>query len=247
MSEKAIGLSKNSYLKVNNILDIFFRDRMRSAALQAAALNHEFYTPLSIIKGIAEKVLKNPDQNMQNHLQAIVNESSRLLKELEKLSILTLPDYSKRHKVSLHHLVQETISFYENIFLKQGISVQLDIDDSIAIEVEPFRFKTIISALLQNSIESFESINKVVGKSITVHTQQNESQLFLILSDNGQGISEDRQRYIRSDILTNIENFLTGSQIGLAMACHLSEELQIDFDFVSEKHFGTSFTLTFKK
>ncbi len=247
MSENVVGFTKNSNLHGSHILDIFFRDRMRSAALQASALNHEFYTPLAIIKSIAEKILKGPDQNLQNQLQEIINETSRLLITLERLSLFSTLEDSKSHRVSLLQVVQQEISYFENIFLKNGISVQLDIDEKLLVETEPFRFRCILGVLLQNAIESFKSLNSEIGKRLTVHTQNNENFVVLIVSDNGKGISDEMQKKIRSKIFADIENFEMDIGIGLAMAYHLAKTLRIEFDFVSEVDLGTSFTLTFKK
>jgi len=248
MSEKVLNLKLNSDLKENNVLDIFFRDRMRSAALQAAALNHEFYTPLTIIKGMAESLIKNPEKNPQNYLKEIVNESEKLLRILESLNFSSSIDGLKKQRVSIKDLVTQTNLFFAKACLEKGISVQVDIDEKLMINTEPYRFKSVLGAILQNAVESFDGrrIHKK-GKSITFHVQQGEKGLVLLVSDTGAGMSDSLQKKVRSDILANLENFELGSSLGLSLASYVARDLQIDLDFVSEKEFGTTFTLTFLK
>lgn len=248
MSEKALGLSTNMSSKEEiNVLDIFFRDRMRSAALQAAALNHELYTPLTIIKGMAENLIKNPEQNVHHHLKEIVAEANKLLRVLENLSFASSREGLKKQKTSLRQLVSQTVLFFEKSCLEKGISVQVDVDENIIIETEPYRFKSILGALLQNAIESFDGTRAVGTKSITLHVQENKKSLVLIVSDTGRGISDEVQKKIRADALSNLENFELGTSLGLALANYVAKDLQIDLDFVSEKNVGTSFSLTFLK
>lgn len=239
MSEKA--------LKASQVLDIFFRDRMRSAALQAAALNHEFHTPLTIIKGMAENLLQSPNQNFHNQIREILSEATKLLYSLENFNFASRSEGLQNHPTSLKRLILQTASFFEKTCLDKGISLQIDIDEDIMINTEPYKFKSIVGALLQNAIESFEAIEKEKTKSITMHTQENSSFLALIVSDTGCGISEDLQKKIRSDLFKGFERLELGSNLGLPLAYYLSKGLQIDLDFVSEKNFGTSFTLTFEK
>lgn len=234
-------------LKANQVLDIFFRDRMRSAALQASALNHEFHTPLTIIKGMAENLLQSPNQNLHKQLREIAGEATKLLHSLENFNFASRSEGLQKHHTSLKRLILQTTSFFEKPCLEQGISLQIDIDEAIVISTEPYKFKSIVGALLQNAVESFKDIKKEKTKSITMHTQENSDFLSLIISDTGCGIPEDLQKKIRGDIFKDFESLKLGSSLGLPLVYYLSKGLQIDLDFVSEKNFGTSFTLTFKK
>jgi two-component system, NarL family, sensor histidine kinase EvgS len=234
-------------LKANQLLDIFIRDRMRSAALQASALNHEFHTPLTIIKGMAENLLQSSNQGLHSQLREIASEATKLLHSLENFNFASREEGLQKHATSLKRLISQTVSHFEKACLEKGISLQVDVDASIMINTESYKFKSIVGSLLQNAIESFECSEKHKTKSITIHTQENNSFLAVIISDTGCGISEEMQKKIRNDFFKNFETLELGATLGLPLVYYLSKGLHIDIDFVSEKNFGTSFTLTFKK
>lgn len=239
---------KTVSFSASDVLDIIFRDRMRSEILQASALNHEFHTPLTIIKGLAENLLRNPHHSPEENTRKIVNETDKLLKALDMLNTLIYSGNDGQiKKVSLRDLTIQSTSFFEKLCLEKGISIQVDIDEQIYVTTKPYKFKSMLGAIVQNAIESFSNIGHRGTKSVTFHASENEDGILLNISDTGVGMSDEDQTKIREENFTNFKKFEIANGLGLALAHYIAHDLRICLDFFSEKNRGTNVTIAFAK
>ena len=55
-----------------DILEIIFKDRLNYSTLVSAAVDHGLHTPIVIIKGLAEILLRDPDQDPRENLKKIL-------------------------------------------------------------------------------------------------------------------------------------------------------------------------------
>lgn len=231
----------------DEMLEIIFQDRVRYSSLHSAAVNHELQTPLVIIRGLAESLLRNQIKDPQAHLREIANEADRLLKVLDAMVFIPPPEPFQMQNISLRSIIEQVIIFFEKTCLEKGISLQIDVAEHLRVEAEPSRLKSILSALIQNAIESFEDKPKTETKNITIHAQDAADGLHLSISDTGSGISNEIQKKIVEEIFERRNILPIKLGLGLAFAKKLANDLNIKLGFVSEKFRGTNFTLTFKK
>lgn len=230
----------------NEIVEIIFRDRMKYLGLLSSAVVHELQTPLVIIRGFAESLLRNPSQNPAVNLREISKESEHLLKILAAM-IFVAPaiEQIKIQNLSLRDVLNQVIIFFEKTCLEKGISLRVDVDDHLRIESEPNRLKSILISIINNAVESFESVSRNDVKSITIHTQRDEKNLHLIISDTGVGICPVVQEQILKNLFFSIKKMQKKSGLGLVMAQKMANDLKIKIGFLSEEFRGTSFTLSF--
>lgn len=238
---------QNEFIKTEDVLDIIFYDRLKYASFLSDALDHELITPLVIIRGLTESLLRHPEQNPQANLREISRETENLLKILEAMSFVEPSDQLKIQSVPLRKVVDQAIIFFEKTCLEKGISMRVEVDDDLIVESEPNRLKSILVSLIQNAVESFENKSSRELKSITVHVQNTSDQLHLIISDTGVGMSHEAQTYITNDVFLNRKPLEINVNLGLALAHKIAKDLMHKLSFVSEKLRGTSFTLTFLK
>lgn len=232
---------------VDEILEVIFRDRLRYAALLSAAVDHELHTPLVIIRGLAESLLRKPGSNEQARLQEISREAEHLLKILDAMSFVSPADPIQMQNVSLKEKINQVVVFFEKSCLEKGISIRVDVEDHLRIESEPNRLKSILIALMQNAVDSFKDMSGNELKSVTIHARNNKEHLHLIISDTGEGMSIESQNHINNEIFSNRKNLNLKSHMGLTLAQKMANDLKIKLAFVSEKSRGTTFTLTFVK
>jgi signal transduction histidine kinase len=239
--------NKSSKIAADDMLEIIFHDRIRFASLHSAAMSHELYTPLVIIRGLAESLLRKPNQDPQPHLREISSEAERLLKIIDAMVSLSPAEPLSLQKISLREMIDRVTIFFERECLEKGISIRIDVDEKINIESEPHRLKSILGALIQNAIEAFENKPAREVKSITIHAEEVAEGIHLTISDTGMGIPNEVQKKIAEQIFSNKKSFEIKSGLGLAMAHKMATDLGIKLGFVSEKSRGSSFTLTIKK
>ena len=232
----------------SELVEIIFRDRMKYLSLLSSAVVNELQTPLVIIRGLAESLLRNSMQSPTANLREISKESEHLLKILEAMAFVsTSVEKVQMQNLSLRNVIDQVVVYFEQTCLDQGISLRTDIADHLRVESEPNRLKSILIALMNNAIDSFGHDSKTENKSITIHTQGDEKFLHLIISDTGVGMCPIIQDRILQGLFFNTLDGQHKSGLGLALAQKMATDLNIELGFVSEEQRGTSFTLSFSK
>ncbi len=237
----------SSQFELDNMLELIFKDRLRYASLHSAAINNELQTPLIIIQGLVDNLLKGGVKNPEKQLREIAEETRRLIAALERLVFIHPVEPFEMKKFSIRNAIDDVLKFFEKEFLEKGISIRIDADTKLHINSDPNRLKSILSALIQNAIESFDENQKKESKSISIHAFEENDGFHLSISDTGQGISKDLQKKIIEDIFINRNVMPVRLGLGLALAKKVANDLDIAIGFVSEESRGTNFTLTFKK
>ena len=87
--KRSSGASPSTDENFDKMMDLIFRDRMEHLGLMSSALVHELYTPLIIIRGRIESLLRHRGQNIEAGLQEISTECHHLLKLLESLTFVS--------------------------------------------------------------------------------------------------------------------------------------------------------------
>ena len=230
----------------NDLVEIIFRDRMKYLSLLSSAVVHELHTPLVIIRGLAESLLRSSAQNSNANLKEIAKESENILKILEAMAFVsTSVDKIKLQNLSLKELVDQAVIFFEQKCLEKGISLRLEIEDHLRIETEPNRLKSILIAVMNNAIESFNNLPADKIRSISIHSQNDKKNLHLIIADTGTGMCADLQDRVLKGMPLDFTDKQQVTGLGLALAQKMALDLKIELSFFSEETKGTSFTLSF--
>lgn len=242
-SNNLIRLAEGN-IDVEEILEIIFHNRLRCAFLLSEAMNYELQTPLVIIRGLAESLLRKPGQNPQEHLREISREAGHLLKVIESMVFKNLSAEIQMESITLKPLVEQVSLYFEKACLEKGISIHIELDENLRVYSDANRLKTILIALIENAVESFTQSNHAT-KSITIHNPRGSDSQHLIVSDTGIGMSSEKQKLLKE--LMNSKKAQTDikSGLGLALAYKLCKDLSIKLGVVSEPNHGSSFTLSF--
>ena len=235
-------------LASTDVLEIIFKDRLNYSTLVSAAIDHGLQTPIVIIKGLAEILLRNPDQDPRENLKKISREADHILKLLAAMSFVAPIEPVQMQNLSLREVVDRVVIYFEKRCLENGISLKVTISNNIRVEADPNRLKSILISLLQNAVDSFENIPAAAPRSILIHTQNHNERLDLVISDTGSGMTTQVQDHVINKIfLGKAEKEHLESHLGLALAQKMSNDLGVKLGLVSEREKGTSFTLSFPK
>ncbi|WP_183571967.1 two-component regulator propeller domain-containing protein [Mucilaginibacter sp. X5P1] len=242
------------------------REEMHNIQLQFFTnISHEFRTPLSLILGPVEKMMKEDDRlTFHQYYETIHRNANRLL-----LLINELMDFRKaetgafRLKVmpgNLNIFIAEIAEDFKSLALQKQINLYLKIDKDLG---ETWFDRQIIEKIILNLMDNAFKYTKN-GGSITIELYENEpgftsvyehqiavnanfkgkKYAFIRVSDNGIGISNDSiqhlfERYYR------ITDAHMGSGVGLAFVKSLTLLHKGSIYVNSEKNVGSDFVVMF--
>ncbi len=211
-------------------------------------ISHEFRTPLSIISGMMDQILKDPENWLYKGHETISRNTNNLI----KLSNRLLKVSKLEAKAMSLNLVQEDIVVYlqyltcsfqslakaKNIFLKFKSS-----PDEIIMDFDPDKIKGIISNLLFSAIKGTPR-NGVIKISITSKEIANEKCLELKIQDNSSGIPLDQQKNIVDKLYqvdNDLEDLREGAGLGLAVVNEFVDAMAGKINVEGEVGMGTTF------
>ncbi|MED4227988.1 ATP-binding protein [Neobacillus cucumis] len=212
-----------------------------------ASVSHELRTPLTYINGYADiaKRKELSESDRFKYLDIIHEESqrlSRLLKELFDLAKLDQNTFSiSKEQIDLSVFLN---SIYQRVlpaFMNKGITLKLDCQQPININIDPTRFEQVILNLLDNSLKySKENTSTFIGA-----TEEN-GKIEITIKDQGIGIPPEDLPYI-FDRLYRVEKSRSratgGFGLGLAIVKQLVEAHGGTITVESELGKGTCFKI----
>ncbi|MDO6568946.1 ATP-binding protein [Alteromonas sp. 1_MG-2023] len=214
-----------------------------------ANMSHEIRTPMNGIIGSCELMmdLSLPD-TARYRTETISHSASNLLMILD--SIL---DWSKiesgkmlvdRRNVSIMHTINASSVLYERSASNKGISIKVDIDDSVPeiLITDGGKLSQIINNLVSNAIKFTPS------GDVLVHANYANGELHCSVSDSGIGIAPEKlesifEQFEQAD--ASITRDYGGTGLGLAITKGLVELLGGRIGVESREGKGTTFSVKF--
>lgn len=208
-------------------------------------ITHEFRTPLTVIKGMAELIEKNPTEWLGEGTQKIKNNSNILLNLVNQMLDLARIETG----VMQAHMIQSDINAYigyvtelfRSVAESHGISLNYQtLEKSFVMDFDSDKLLHILSNLLSNALKF--SLDGGIVKILTSADQS--GRLFTIcVTDSGIGIDNEHLPHI-FDRFYQIENGSinpNGTGLGLALAKELTELIGGKISVESTPGVGTSF------
>ena len=211
-----------------------------------ANITHEFRTPLTVIKGNTNLILKNPKKQLAERVEVINYYADTLeylvddLLDLSKIAAGQM-QLTKYQGDVIHHLnyLVESLSSYASDN-KVRLSFHADIKEW-TIDFSPQALQQILSNLISNALKFTPEHGQV-----KVIVQKYQNQLLIKVTDTGKGIKETDL----SDIFEpnfqadqSIVNKVKGTGLGLAIVRGLVKTLDGQINVESQLKQGTTFTI----
>ncbi|MCR4317558.1 MAG: ATP-binding protein [Planctomycetes bacterium] len=216
-----------------------------------ANVSHELKTPLTVIRGIVETVVDDPE--MPGDLRAKF--MRKVITQTDRLSalvtdVLTLSKIEgdsqepvDREIIDLRRGMKESIAYWVDRARDKGIDMRFDLPD---VEVKVRADYELIREALDNLISNAIKYTPASGK-VTITLQQSGGSAVMTVSDSGIGIAKDQQarvfeRFYRVDKARSRE--LGGTGLGLSIVKHIAISLGGSIRLVSELGAGSSFIIS---
>ncbi len=213
-----------------------------------ASISHEFRTPLTLIKGPVERLLKqiwNKDQ--KTDLKRIYDNAKRMNKLVEMyldLSRLESGNLSlQKEECDIVPLTKSIAASFES--MAEAAQIKLDSDAYVAsaiCSVDVQKFEMILINLLSNAIK-FTREGGSINLLIASH---HDNEIAIDISDSGIGIAPEQLNRIFEmyyQVENDINKKVSGTGIGLAMARELIQMHDGKIEVESSPGQGTKFKI----
>jgi len=189
-------------------------DRLAKIGQFSAGVAHEINEPLANILGFAELALQSdklPDQ-VKDDLGCIVDSSLHAREIIRKLMFFARQLPPQLLDVDLNDVVEQALSIIESGARRKSIRVVRDYTPSLPqISADPQHIKQVAVNLVANSIQAMEK-----GGELTVSTECQENDAYLIVEDTGPGMEPDVLKQIFTPFFTT-KDVDRGTGLGLSV------------------------------
>ena len=171
------------------------------------------------------------EEEVPNAINGSLFGLEQISKIIKSVKGFTHPNNTEKTVYSINNIVKDTINVSRNEW-KYDCEIDLNLNEEILpIECYPVRMNQVILNLVINSAQSIHekiSDNDKLDKGkIVISTDQDESNVYIKVRDNGTGIPDN----IKSKIF---DPFFTTKEVGVGTG----QGLALSYDFIVKKHNG---------
>lgn len=210
--------------------------------------SHELKTPLASIKLLSDSILQNnmDGETIREFVGDIGNEAERLNKMSQKLLTLSKIEgqVEDTHEiVVICPTIHRVVRMLSVNAQKNGITVEMDLDESCSILILEDDLYQIIFNLVENGIKY-----NVPGGTLTIGLKREDDYAIISIKDTGVGIPPESldhvfERFYRVDKARSRST--GGSGLGLSIVRNIVRRNQGEITVSSEIGIGTTFELRF--
>lgn len=182
-AESTLRKQNEELIKINKELDSF-----------VYSVSHNLRAPLMSVLGLINLVQlenRNRDDGMNDYIQMMQHSIHKLDDTLKEIL-----DYSRNARsalnvaeVDIHKLIEDAFERLKYIQGSGTISKSIEITGSNSFHTDPYRLSVIVNNLVSNAIK-YRDPNKV-DQTIRVSLNITDTQLEMVLADNGIGIAKE--------------------------------------------------------
>ena len=213
-------------------------ERLASLGRLAAGIAHEIRNPLSSIKGFVTIIAGRceRDERSRQLSEVMLQEVERLNRVVSELLDYARPTEVHREPVALRDLIDNTLRLVEKEAQHQQVMVETSVvPETLEADIDPDRFSQVLLNLYLNALQIMKG-----GGSLKVSAYLQEEQVFLRVSDSGEGILPEHISHIFDPYFTTKP---TGVGLGLANVHKIVEAHGAKIEVESVLHRGTAFTV----
>ena len=219
---------------------------MQKKDLLFANVSHEFRTPLTLILGPVDTLLKQAGMTEnQEQLSIIKRNAKKLLNLVDQLLLLARFSETtalEQTSQNTRDAVQTLLASFEHAIQEKGLTINTENLLDAQISASDNALDIIMGNLLSNAIKYTPT-----GGQIDIESTINDQQLTLYVRDTGAGMTEAEcatifERFERLSQTQTIE----GVGLGLALSQEVAQLNHSQVKVTSKPGHGSTFSVTFK-
>lgn len=233
--------------KLQNSQDNLFQaEKMASLGLLASGVAHEINNPLNFIQGgitgiemfFEDNLNKRQIDEIAPFLDGMKEGVMRAAKIVTSLGHFSRNDYSSIQKCDIHAIIDNCLVMLNNK-LKHKVEVRKNYTKSkINLQCNDGKLHQVVLNILANAEQSI-SIKGIID----INTSIDDSNIIIIIKDNGHGIKQEIISKISEPFFTTKE-VGKGTGLGLSIAYKIIEENKGTIKHLSKEGEGTTVIIT---
>jgi signal transduction histidine kinase len=226
-------------------------ERLAGLGRLAAGLAHEIGTPLNVISGRAESLLRASRGNelAERHLRIITSQTERITRIVRDMLDFARKKPARRVELDLRDPIHDVLELLEEQFQKRQIEVHVEPADGLAaINGDPDQLQQVFLNLTLNAMDAMPAGGELrIASSLELLSNPERGgppQLCIAVcfEDFGSGILAQDRNHVFDPFFTTKEAG-QGTGLGLAVSYGIIEEHGGWFDLRSELGQGTRITV----
>ncbi|MGA1845791.1 ATP-binding protein [Deferribacter abyssi] len=205
---------------------------------------HEINNPITAVKNYLT-ALKNTinNENQLSILEKIEFGIDRISTLSNNLMTFTRKPSGKKYPLNINHIIKTVFAFSEYEIKRGNVNVVFNLDENLPLILGN---KTSIEQLVLNIlINANHAANEKENPEIHIKTHSDDKNIFLEITDNGNGIPEEIRNKIFDPFFTTKPEG-KGTGLGLAIVKKIVEDHNANITFKTGKN-GTKFVIKFPK
>ena len=225
-------------LKLHN--QLLHADRLATIGMLAAGVAHELNEPLGNILGFAQLAKKCPGvpASAEQDIGKIESASLHAREIIQKLLVFARQAQPNKTRINLNQVVEDGLYFFEARCVKEGIELVRLLSANLPdITADTAQLNQVLVNLVVNALQSMPGAGK-----ITVQTRFCDHNVYLIVEDTGDGMSNDVQDKIFVPFFTT-KDVGHGTGLGLPVVYGIVTSHGGSINVNSEPGCGTRFEI----
>ncbi|MFP3855033.1 MAG: sensor histidine kinase, partial [Anaerolineales bacterium] len=219
-------------------------EKLAAVGQLAAGIVHDVKNPLGVIKGMAEELMleTEDDPALVQMLKVVRDNADRanlIVTDLLKFARQSTPSM---HERDLRETIEGCLRLTDYLIRKGKAEVQSDVPDRpVWVTYDAQQIEQVIINLIQNAIQAMPE-----GGKLAIRLTENKSEAVLEIEDSGEGIAQEHlSRIFEPFFTTKPEGKGTG--MGLAVSYGIISRHGGQIDVESEPGEGSTFTIRLPK
>lgn len=217
-------------------------ERLAEMGTLASGMAHEIGTPMNVILGRAEQLLRRTeDDTVKKGLATIVAQVERITKIMNQLLTFARRKPSERRKVNLGQTIEDCLEVLQERLRRARVQVESSYETALRpvhVHADPDQMSQVFLNLLINAIHAMPD-----GGTLRISLEQADSHVKAVIADTGHGIAKEDLPKIFNPFFTTKE-VGKGTGLGLTVVHGIIQEHGGSIAVDSEAGRGATFTVT---
>ncbi len=223
---------------INNLLERIECAMEREKSFTSCA-SHEFRTPLSVLKGTMEVLIRHPrsQAEYEDRIKACIKEVDKLNDMVEQLLILTRYEEGKRSLnydyYSVEDMINNSVCLFCDMILKKKLEINISIfPQQVSVYTDEYSLSTILTNLISNAVKYSNDRG-----TIDIKANQQDNHLIIEIENSGRGIPQEELKYIFDKFYRSYASErpeIKGFGLGLPIVNRFCSLLNIDIEITSD-------------